>query len=134
MSHLKDPSSSSSASGGLRAITINGAIHVESEEELARRRERRRRERRSRWGRPAEAQLPQLAPPQAKRSAILLPEDDATAAAATATKPAPPAQSASASASSANIQVNCHLYSDLQYFLGVGWGGSGGRGGHRSDD
>lgn len=71
MAHLRDPSQS-----GLRAITINGSIRVESEEELAQRRERRRKERKSRWGgRPAEDTAGQNGAPPAKKSSILLPED-----------------------------------------------------------
>ncbi len=46
MAHLRDSSSTSE----LRAITINGCIHVESDEDVARRREQRRKERKSRWG------------------------------------------------------------------------------------
>ncbi len=69
MAHLQEPSSS-----GLRAITINGAIHVESEEDVAKRREKRRKERKSRWGAEA-SNSGSSGPTAAKRSNILLPED-----------------------------------------------------------
>jgi hypothetical protein len=73
MSHLKDLSAGSDSGSGLRAITINGSIHVESEEDL-RRREERRKLRKSRWGRTADT-VAQYAAPAPKRSSILLPED-----------------------------------------------------------
>ena len=89
MAHLKDPPSSSS----LRAITINGSIHVESEEDVAKRREQRRRERKSRWGRTkeeAEAEV-NYTNRGSKRSSILLPEDDnAITSHATASSGPPP--------------------------------------------
>ncbi len=83
MSHLTELT-------GLKAITINGAIVVESQEDI-KRREQRRKERKSRWSRPSETVVCVLriwsgplvkisfqsnyAPQPKKKSNILLPED-----------------------------------------------------------
>lgn len=65
----------SKTSTELKAITINGAITVESEEDL-KRREERRKKRKSRWGSSQEATNATSGsgvPPAAKRSSIVIP-------------------------------------------------------------